>query len=499
MHPTLRSTLALVVAAVVFFVLSASGQDNQSWARGPMWLGYVGWFGFLILVIVLRLYMVVSRLRHRDRPSMRLGRPGCAARRSRHRHHPQRSRLRRRSRWRQAAPGSGTASWRGGPSPRAVPALSSWVTAGADPASQEECMIVRVLIVDDQDPFRAAARMVVEFTDGFEVVGEATTGEDSVVTARVLKPDLVLMDVNLPGIGGLEAAKQILTERTPPVVLVLSTYEPEEYAPRVAEVGGAAYIPKSGFDPAALAGAWEAATAGTHGAAARNAARNAERGMMVDALEVRGLRRTFASLDDEGATVRALRGIDLAVAEAEFVAIMGPSGCGKSTLLNLVAGLDSPTEGSIRVGGHQVTDLGEDGRARFRRRHIGIVFQFFNLLEGMSVLENVVLPIDHRRFLSQSSRGAGQGPAGPPRDLREDREASGRALRRAAPAPLGGPRAGQRTHAPARRRADRVARLRRRRRDPRIAPPAARRRTDDRAGDPRRRRGRRGRPDRAHA
>ena len=120
-------------------------------------------------------------------------------------------------------------------------------------------MTVRVLIVDDQEPFRAVARMVVEFTDGFDVVGEAVTGEDSVISARVLKPDLVLMDVNLPGISGLEATVQILAQPAPPVVLVLSTYEPEEYAPRAAGVGAAAYIPKSTFDPEVLAGAWEAA------------------------------------------------------------------------------------------------------------------------------------------------------------------------------------------------------------------------------------------------
>jgi DNA-binding NarL/FixJ family response regulator len=120
-------------------------------------------------------------------------------------------------------------------------------------------MTVRVLIVDDQEPFRAVARMVVEFTDGFDVVGESVTGEDSVISARILKPDLVLMDVNLPGISGLEATVQILAQPAPPVVLVLSTYEPEEYAPRAAGVGAAAYIPKSTFDPEVLAGAWEAA------------------------------------------------------------------------------------------------------------------------------------------------------------------------------------------------------------------------------------------------
>lgn len=113
---------------------------------------------------------------------------------------------------------------------------------------------------------------------------------------------------------------------------------------------------------------------------------------MTHALVVRGLRRTFVAREAEGVAVRALRGIDLTVDEGEFVAIMGPSGCGKSTLLSLVAGLDSPSEGTIDVGGEDVTGMNEDGRARFRRRHIGIVFQFFNLLEGMDVLENVALP-----------------------------------------------------------------------------------------------------------
>jgi putative ABC transport system ATP-binding protein len=71
---------------------------------------------------------------------------------------------------------------------------------------------------------------------------------------------------------------------------------------------------------------------------------------------------------------------------------MGPSGCGKSTLLNMVAGLDRPDEGEIVLDGEVITGRSEDDLARMRRRHIGIVFQFFNLLEGMSVLENVALP-----------------------------------------------------------------------------------------------------------
>jgi DNA-binding NarL/FixJ family response regulator len=120
---------------------------------------------------------------------------------------------------------------------------------------------VRVLIVDDQQPFRLAALAVVEATDGFEVVGEAETGEAAVQMARELKPDLVLMDVNLPGIDGLEATRQILTDDHPVVVLVLSTYEAAEYAPRASEAGAAAYIQKSDFGPDELTGAWEIAKA----------------------------------------------------------------------------------------------------------------------------------------------------------------------------------------------------------------------------------------------
>lgn len=122
-------------------------------------------------------------------------------------------------------------------------------------------MPVRVLIVDDQEPFRMAARMVVEATDGFEVVGEAQTGEESVHRAHELSPDLVLMDVNLPGINGLEATRAILAEGGGSVVvLLLSTYEEEEYAPRAAECGAAGYVPKAVFGPDRLEQAWATAT-----------------------------------------------------------------------------------------------------------------------------------------------------------------------------------------------------------------------------------------------
>ena|SRR5207302_1150009 len=122
-------------------------------------------------------------------------------------------------------------------------------------------MSVRVMIVDDQEPFRLAARLVVESTEGFDVVGEAETGEDSIRMAQELDPDLVLMDVNLPGINGLDATRKILEDaKHRVVILLLSTYEESEYGPRAAECGAAAYIPKSSFEPDRLADAWAAAT-----------------------------------------------------------------------------------------------------------------------------------------------------------------------------------------------------------------------------------------------
>ncbi|GAA4570931.1 ABC transporter ATP-binding protein [Planotetraspora kaengkrachanensis] len=110
---------------------------------------------------------------------------------------------------------------------------------------------------------------------------------------------------------------------------------------------------------------------------------------MPTAVEIKGARRTFAA---ELAPVRALRGIDLSVNEGEFVAVMGPSGCGKSTLLNVIAGLDTVDEGTVEVAGERVDGRDEDWLARFRRHHIGFVFQFFNLLDGVSALDNLVMP-----------------------------------------------------------------------------------------------------------
>jgi putative ABC transport system ATP-binding protein len=91
--------------------------------------------------------------------------------------------------------------------------------------------------------------------------------------------------------------------------------------------------------------------------------------------------------------VLALRGVDVEVAAGELVAIMGPSGCGKSTLLHMIGGLDTPTSGSVEVAGERIDQLSEAKRAVLRRRLVGYVFQFFNLVANLSVRDNVELPM----------------------------------------------------------------------------------------------------------
>jgi putative ABC transport system ATP-binding protein len=96
------------------------------------------------------------------------------------------------------------------------------------------------------------------------------------------------------------------------------------------------------------------------------------------------------SYDDDGRP--ALDGVSLEIAPGQAVAIMGPSGSGKSTLLNLIAGLDRPTSGAVTVAGTRVDRLGETGAAHFRRKRVGMIFQFFNLLDDLTVVDNVLLP-----------------------------------------------------------------------------------------------------------
>ena len=108
------------------------------------------------------------------------------------------------------------------------------------------------------------------------------------------------------------------------------------------------------------------------------------------AAEARGVTRVFG---EEATRVEALRGIDLSVKPGEFVAIMGPSGSGKSTLLHLLGGLDEPTTGSVHVDGQELRTMSDDEITQLRRRHIGFVFQAFNLLEVLTAAENVALPL----------------------------------------------------------------------------------------------------------
>jgi DNA-binding NarL/FixJ family response regulator len=106
---------------------------------------------------------------------------------------------------------------------------------------------VRVLIVDDQLPFREASRMVVEMTDGFEVAGEAENGEHAIALVEELNPDLVLMDVQMPGIDGIETTRRITSTPNPPIVVVMSTHESDDYIDVALAAGAVGFVPKSQF------------------------------------------------------------------------------------------------------------------------------------------------------------------------------------------------------------------------------------------------------------
>jgi putative ABC transport system ATP-binding protein len=105
-------------------------------------------------------------------------------------------------------------------------------------------------------------------------------------------------------------------------------------------------------------------------------------------------------------TIHVLKGIHLAVRPGEFVGIVGPSGSGKSTLINMITGIDRPTSGSVQVAGQPIEKMSENELARFRGKHIGVIFQFFQLLPTLTIAENIMLPMDFCRMYKPRERPA---------------------------------------------------------------------------------------------
>ena len=109
-------------------------------------------------------------------------------------------------------------------------------------------------------------------------------------------------------------------------------------------------------------------------------------------ISLEGVRKTYKSKAGE---LHALRGVDFQVGTGEFVAIVGPSGSGKSTLINMITGIDRPTEGEVYVAGERLTKMSENRVAKWRGRNVGVVFQFFQLLPTLTVIENVMMPMNY--------------------------------------------------------------------------------------------------------
>lgn len=123
------------------------------------------------------------------------------------------------------------------------------------------------------------------------------------------------------------------------------------------------------------------------------------------AIRVEAVRKSYRAAPEDPPT-HVLRGVSLRVEAGEFVSLMGASGSGKTTLLNLIGGLDTPDEGTIAVHGESVHAMDDDVRSEFRLRRVGFVFQFFNLLPNLSVLENVAMPLLLLRMREAEAHGA---------------------------------------------------------------------------------------------
>ena len=130
------------------------------------------------------------------------------------------------------------------------------MTDDAQTRDEADTPSVRVLVVDDQPPFRRAANAVCSMTAGFNVVGEAESGEAAVDKAAELTPDLILMDINLPGINGIEATRRITEARPETVVVLLSTYKAEDLPGDARQSGAVAYVNKEEFAPNILQDLW---------------------------------------------------------------------------------------------------------------------------------------------------------------------------------------------------------------------------------------------------
>ena len=124
-------------------------------------------------------------------------------------------------------------------------------------------------------------------------------------------------------------------------------------------------------------------------------------GTAAPVIALRGVDKTYRT---GKLSYHALRGVDLDIGEGDLVAVVGPSGSGKTTILNLITGIDRPTAGTVTVGGLRIDEMGEEALAAWRGEHVGIVFQFFQLLPTLTALENAMLPLDFARRGTRAER-----------------------------------------------------------------------------------------------